>query len=338
MQLNGDMKISDSAAAELAELERILEEELSKGNPFITRESLRILRGGGKRLRPLLTILFASAGGGCDRQRVLYTAAAIETLHMATLVHDDTIDNASHRRGVETTFRRHGIHTAIYTGDWMLLRSLQILAKAGEQDSVTIGLLNTLADGMERICAGEIDQYVGRGRIPGVRKYFERVRGKTAAMFAAACAAGARASGATEEDIRRALAFGEDFGIAFQIRDDLMDMESTGAKSGKPVEHDLREGIITLPVILACGRSPRFRDDLRAFLQDPRHASVSGILREAAALGGPQLARAQCMIYIDRCYDYIGGMPPGRAAEDLRGLVSAVFREIREPLGGPADA
>ncbi|MHB1453325.1 MAG: polyprenyl synthetase family protein [Saccharofermentanales bacterium] len=330
MQTNNSLNISDSAAAELQELERVLEQELSKGSPFITKEALRVLRSGGKRLRPLLTILFSMTGAAYDSRRTLYTAAAIETMHMATLVHDDTIDNAGQRRGIDTTFKKHGIHTAVYTGDWMLLKSLQMLSKAGEPDSVTTEVLNTLADGMEFVCNGEIDQYFGRGKIPTAKVYFQRIRGKTAALFGASCAAGAKIAGLSDSMIRTASEFGESFGIAFQIRDDMIDMISTDAKAGKPVENDLREGIITLPVLLACNGSKSFKSMVRSFLEDPDHLSVARIIKEAVDHGALTLAREQCNTYISRCIILLDSMPEGQASVDLRNLISLVFPDFMD--------
>lgn len=330
MQTNNSLNISDSASAELQELERILEQELSKGSPFITKEALRVLKSGGKRLRPLLTILFSMTGEAYDSGRTLYTAAAIETMHMATLVHDDTIDNAGQRRGIDTTFKKHGIHTAVYTGDWMLLKSLQMLSKTGEPDSVTTEVLNMLSEGMEFVCNGEIDQYFGRGKIPTTKIYFQRIRGKTAALFGASCAAGAKIAGLSDSMIRSASEFGESFGIAFQIRDDMIDMVSTDVKAGKPVENDLREGIITLPVLLACSRSKAFKTMVRSYLEDPDHLSVSLIIKETVAHGGLVLAREQCDSYIARCITFLDSIPPSQATDDLRNLISLVFPDFTD--------
>ncbi|MHB8961796.1 MAG: polyprenyl synthetase family protein [Saccharofermentanales bacterium] len=328
MHTYNNVNISDSAASELLKLEVILEQELSKGSPFITKEALRVLKSGGKRLRPLLTILFSMTGKQYESERTLYAAAAIETMHMATLVHDDTIDNAGQRRGIDTTFKKHGIHTAVYTGDWMLLKSLQMLAKTGEPDSVTTGLLNTLASGMEFVCNGEIDQYFGRGKIPAAKTYFQRIRGKTAALFGASCAAGAKLAGLSDDMIRYASGFGENFGIAFQIRDDMIDMVSTDAKAGKPVENDLREGIITLPVLLACNESKAFKARVRTFLADPDHSSVSPIIRDTIANGGLVLARQKCDAYITECYRLTGLLPQCQATDDLKHLLTVVFPDF----------
>ena len=331
MQTNSSsLTISAPVLSEIRELERILEQELSKGSPFITKEALRVLRSGGKRLRPLLTILFAMTGSEYDAGRARYAAASIETMHMATLVHDDTIDNAEQRRGIDTTFKKHGIHTAVYTGDWMLLKSLRMLSRGDTSDSVSTELLGMLAEGLEYVCSGEIDQYFGRGRIPTLKTYFKRITGKTAALFGAACSAGAKIAGLSDAQVRTAAEFGENFGIAFQIRDDILDMMSTDIKAGKPVENDLREGIVTLPVLLACNRSKAFRETVKSYLSDPDHSSASTIIRQAVVHGGLQLAEAQCAIYISRCREALDDFPSGPATDDLRILVDTVFPPLPE--------
>jgi heptaprenyl diphosphate synthase len=329
MQTNSSLNISARASSEIRELERILEQELSKGSPFITKEALRVLRSGGKRLRPLLTILFAMTGPRYESERARYAAASIETMHMATLVHDDTIDNADQRRGIDTTFKKHGIHTAVYTGDWMLLKSLQMLSRGGEADTVSTELLNMLSEGLEYVCSGEIDQYFGRGKIPTTKTYFKRITGKTAALFGASCSAGAKIADLSDHEVRIAAEFGENFGIAFQIRDDILDMMSTDIKAGKPVENDLREGIVTLPVLLACNRSTSFRESVKSYLLDPDHSSASNIIRQAIAHGGLRLAGEQCTIYIDRCMESLESFPPGPAIQDLRNVVTTVFPPLQ---------
>ncbi len=325
MLINDTIQISEKAFAELELLEELLERELSQGNAFISGEALRLLRSGGKRLRPLLTILFSGLGGTYDRDTTLRAAASIETMHMATLVHDDTIDNAEQRRGIDTTFKKHGIHTAVYTGDWMLLRSLKILSPEKTESNKLKGLLDILSDGLEMVCNGEIDQYYGRGRIPSKNEYFSRIKGKTASMFGAAAMIGAKAGELPDILVKLAYDFGMAFGIAFQIRDDIIDMGNTGVIAGKPVKNDLREGIITLPVLLACENSTAFRHKLERFLKDPSGSSESEIVHEAAENGGITSAEHECSKYVSACLSYLKKIPAMYKTNEIHDLVGSVF-------------
>ncbi len=313
---------------ELNELERLLGEELSKGNSYVSKEALRLLKSGGKRLRPLFTLLFAMSGDSYHSSQALHAAASIETMHMATLIHDDTIDNATHRRGIDTTFAKHGIHTAVYTGDWMFVKSLQLLSGTTEEATVKADLLHMLAKAMEAVCDGEISQYYGRGAIPSISTYFSRIKGKTAAMFVAACVAGAKIAGLSDEQVTASQHFGENFGIAFQIIDDLIDVESTLEVAGKPVKNDLNEGIITLPVLMACRESKTFRSMVRAFLQHPTGPALAQI-REAAVLHkGIALSKKECSRYISRCISCLKQLPEVEAMDE----VAAVLRKVFSPI------
>ncbi len=325
MHINDNIAISPVTAGELIKLEKLLTDELSKGNAFISGEALRILKSGGKRLRPVITLLFSHFGNPVDIKLALKASAAIEIMHMATLVHDDTIDNAEQRRGIDTTFKKHGIHTAVYTGDWMLLRSLKMMSSDKENDQKLGLLLDSLSDGLEMVCNGEIDQYYGRGRIPSMSEYFSRIKGKTEAMFGAAAMIGARVADMADDHVRLAYDFGMDFGTAFQIRDDIIDMGTTGISAGKPVTNDLREGIITLPVLLACEKSKRFRKMVEDFLSAPAESSASEIIKEAIRAGGIGSAAQWCSTYVSKCVAHLSNMPESPAVKEIDDLVKSIF-------------
>jgi heptaprenyl diphosphate synthase len=323
-----DSFLSSLARDELISLEELLKKELSKGNPFIVKEVLRLLNSGGKRIRPLLTILFSMLGETYDSKQALLGAAALETMHMATLVHDDTIDNSAKRRGIDTTFQKHGTHTAIYTGDWLLVKSLQILSATNDETAIKSELLNMLSQAMESVCSGEIDQYYARGTIPGTDKYFSRIKGKTAALFVAASVFGATISRLTEPQIKIAAGFGENFGIAFQILDDIIDIESSYQIAGKPVKNDLNEGIITLPVILACKKSGEFKLKVAKYLNDPDISLLSEIRDFSISLGGVDSAYKICRKHVKACLDLLDKLPDANAKTDIEQVVRSVFKSV----------
>lgn len=320
--------ISKIVENELQIMENLLHTELSKGNLFIAKEAIRLLKSGGKRIRPIFTILFSLLGTAYNSKQAVSIAAAIETMHMATLIHDDTIDNAATRRGIETTFIRHGIHTAVYTGDWMFIKSLQLLSQTNDGTPVSSEILHKLAQAMESVCDGELDQYFGRGRIPKISKYYSRIKRKTGSLFIAASVSGAKIAELTDKQIQAASKFGENFGIAFQIQDDIIDIVSSTDIAGKTVRSDLNEGIITLPILLACKISPQFNTKVELFLNDPSSYTPSYIRDEAINLDCIALSRKECRRFIRKCLSNLDLLPHNFASDEIRRIVANVFASI----------
>lgn len=204
----------------------------------------RLVEAGGKRLRPLLVMLAARLGPQQDPLRAAALAAAIELIHDATLVHDDYVDRAPIRRGRPTVAAAEGASQAVAIGDYYFAKSTRVIAELGNRD-----VTSTVAAAMETICLSQMDDVRLRGIYPGdYEVYLQVVRGKTAALFAAACRAGAQLSGAAPEMADRLASFGDLLGIAFQMADDLLDYSET---SGKPRGQDIRERVVSLPLIYA---------------------------------------------------------------------------------------
>jgi heptaprenyl diphosphate synthase len=321
--------LTSDVQSELEAVESLLRREMSKGNSRVSREAVRLLEGGGKRIRPLLMILFARLGDHYQFEKVLPAAASIEAMHMATLVHDDTIDNADQRRGIETTFKKHGIHTAVYTGDWILVKSLQFLSSGNSDFSLQSTQLNLLANSMESVCNGEIEQYFGRGSIPSKFHYYSRIKEKTAALFIASCVFGIHATELDQQHKKLAADFGEHFGIAFQIQDDILDIFSSSQDAGKPVKNDLREGIITLPVIYACQHSSTFRRKVLQYLNAPEQELLFDILQETRESKGMETATEDCRKHVRSCYSILSEFSAVPAVEDLSSLISHIFLPIK---------
>ncbi|HBQ65015.1 MAG TPA: hypothetical protein DD727_08895 [Clostridiales bacterium] len=231
---------------EMKAAEEILLKEFDKPAAVADHVVARLFHSGGKRLRPALLLACALAGR-FPGEKALLSAAAIEMMHTATLVHDDIVDQAEMRRGERTLSNSFGLHTAVYAGDYLFVKSLACLARAGLKTSH----LDDVARGIQAVCLGEMDQYFGRGSIPGVRQYLKRILGKTAALFAASSALGATLGRFPEKQVRAFGRFGGYLGMGFQIRDDLLDLTSDPRSMGKPVFCDLRQGVVTLPFILA---------------------------------------------------------------------------------------
>ncbi|MBI2874976.1 MAG: polyprenyl synthetase family protein [Firmicutes bacterium] len=233
------------------------------GESLASRICIHLQEAGGKRLRPGLTLLAAQFGPKGPSDQLYRVAAAVEITHMATLVHDDTIDEAETRRGIPTINARWDDGTAILAGDMLFAKAVSLLASVGQPR-----LLWIMADAIGAMCQGEIQQLDRRNDLNQEEiHYLERVEKKTAVFIAAACQMGALVSGADEETGLRLRGYGLNVGMAFQIIDDLLDLvQASDSHSGKPVGLDLKKGVFTLPLIYALndnGKGDFFRTQLQ---------------------------------------------------------------------------
>lgn len=237
---------------ELAIVERELQATLQTPEPLLTETTTHLLKAGGKRLRPALSLL----GGKCSNfslERVVPLAVALELIHMATLVHDDVVDAAMTRRGIPTIKARWGNRVSTQVGDYLFAQSLLLIARYNEPL-----IPRVLAKTSVKMCEGEIQQISSSFEAKQtVKDYFYRINRKTALLIAASCQLGAVACGAPEEIHIALRRYGHNIGMAFQITDDILDLVAEQRQLGKPVGSDLRQGIITLPVIYALEYSPQ---------------------------------------------------------------------------------
>lgn len=218
-----------------------------------------LVQAGGKRLRPALYLLCAR--GGVPKQAELTPiAVAIELIHMATLVHDDIIDNAATRRGRPTANARWGNHSSVLTGDYLFAKAFSA-AMVAEKN-----MLKILTDVICNICEGEIVQLKESFNAEqDEADYRHRIAQKTADFIAASCELGAISGGLDEKSVLQVREYGYALGMAFQITDDILDITASAEQLGKPVGNDLRQGIVTLPVIYALKNSPH-SDELRSII------------------------------------------------------------------------
>jgi len=260
------------------------------------------LSAGGKRVRPLLTLLCARRGETAS-EPVLRAATAVELLHMATLVHDDVLDRADLRRGRPTVAHRYGTATAVSAGNYLLARAFSELVGAGVPDAVD--LLSATAVGLSE---GEVLQraeaYAVRLRVDA---YIRRCERKTADLFAAACKLGALLSDVGDEAADAVGEYGRLIGIGFQVFDDILDCCGDEAATGKRPGTDVRDGTITLPLIYALEARP----DLAAMLESPGldDAAVASILAVVAGSGAVQRARDDALRYIEKARSVLASCP-----------------------------
>ncbi len=236
----------------LKAMENLLSQYIESNSPLLTEASLHLFQAGGKRIRPAFALLSGRCCG-VDSNSMLPLAAALELIHMASLVHDDVVDNSFTRRGISTVKAQWGNKVSLHTGDYLLAKSLLLISQY-EQPQVA----KIIADVSVEMCEGEIQQ-IATAHDPGqtIKDYFYRINRKTAMLISASCRLGAVVSNAPAV-LERALArYGHYLGMAFQIVDDILDLTAEQKELGKPVGSDFRQGIITLPTIYALRHSQK---------------------------------------------------------------------------------
>lgn len=230
----------------LIKTEEYIRTLLRSDNKEIEESALYLLDSGGKRLRPGL-LLLSGYCGTFDEEKLIPMAAAVEIIHMASLVHDDIVDDTPLRRGKPTIAKAKGKQAALLTGNFMLTKAVNAVVSAGDATIRTVAL-ETAAE----MCRGEFSQLEARETPDfSAEHYLLRVKRKTANLISAACAIGAYTTGADNSTIEKMKNFGEKIGIAFQITDDILDYTANSEKFGKAVGSDIIEGLATMPLICA---------------------------------------------------------------------------------------
>ena len=270
---------------ELEQVEALLRERPPEQHPAIGGAVEHLADGGGKRLRPAL-VLLSSYLCGAERQRAVYAAVGVEMLHTATLVHDDLIDGALMRRGVETLNAQWTPAATVLTGDYVFARAAYLVAQTG-----SVRLMQRFAETLMTICNGEIRQlFDGKSASLSREAYERRIYAKTASLIVLSTEAGAILSEAGEETISALRTYGDRVGTAFQIMDDVLDFVADRDVLGKPVGSDLRQGLVTLPVLLFLETEPDHPVVLRALEEIPSREVAEEAARIVAA--SPALEQA----------------------------------------------
>lgn len=279
--------------------------------PLIPALAGHLIAGGGKRMRPMLTLAGAELiGYGGSRHYKL--AAAVEFIHTATLLHDDVVDGSDMRRGKKTANIVYGNPATVLVGDFLFSRSFELMVEDG-----SIKVLRILSNAAAVITEGEVDQLIAQRQIEtSEERYLSIINAKTAALFAAACRIAAVVAERPEADELALDSYGRNLGIAFQLADDAIDYDSNAAEMGKDQGDDFREGKMTLPVILAYARG---NDEERTFWQQAiagdRNSDAD--LAHAIALIGKHDAvhatRERARHYAQRAIDAIAAFPASAA-------------------------
>lgn len=290
-------------------------------NPLITEAIKRMLAAGGKRLRPRITLLAAEANGA-NAEDHLHLAAYMELIHVATLIHDDVVDNAQTRRGVNATAVDYGNRISVLAGDYLFAWIFKNVTSQYPAPVPNI-LSATLAD----ICDGEVLQLRALGNLDlPLAAYIEIVMKKTASLFAASAECGAIMGGASGHAVKALHDFGLYYGIAFQMMDDLLDVTADAQALGKPVGNDLQERKVTIPLILALSRADgQARRMVERFYDGRDNGEAAPVIEVIARCGGIDATREHIARYARWARLSLAPLDGSPAKTELERLADAIL-------------
>lgn len=325
-QLNIDLAAIDAA------LREVVESDPDLPQPSLVFDSIQnLIAAGGKRLRPMLAIVGSRFGKPDCQEAVRRAGALLEYMHMASLVHDDIIDRSDLRRGKPTLHTVTGVHTAVHVANYMMARAIEWAAQEGEQaaeeheadeDEVARRSAQTASLATD-LCLGEYDQLQNRFNFDlSIDQYLDKTRRKTALLMAECLKVGASAAEADAAVCELLYRFGEAIGMAFQIRDDILDFSSSPSTIGKPTGADLRNGNVTLPVLLAL-HDPHAAPVLRSLHAGSTAAEMDESIRLIQQSGAIEQALGMASAYGTEARHIIAQLDHYEASKDLRTLATA---------------
>ncbi|MCS7462471.1 polyprenyl synthetase family protein [Paenibacillus doosanensis] len=303
---------------DISYIEKELERSIDTDHAMLRETSVHLLKAGGKRIRPIFVLLGAKFGT-YDLTRVKHVAVPLELIHMASLVHDDVIDDAETRRGQLTVRSKWDNRVAMFTGDYIFAKALHVATGLGNP-----AIHQTLSKAILEMSIGEMEQIrLFFNAEQTVRDYLLRIRRKTALLIAISCQLGAIAADADEWVSNRLYSFGYNVGMAFQIRDDLLDLCGTEKEIGKPPGSDIRQGNITIPVIYALrepGLQAPLMQELRRIQEADGQIDVSRFIGLIRGSQGIRQAEELANRYIDKAIAVLHSLPDIQAKKDLIGV------------------
>jgi heptaprenyl diphosphate synthase len=317
----------------MAQVEARLTRATASREPWVEDAAAHLLRAGGKRFRPLLTLLAAQLGGGLN-QLVIDAAAVVELTHLASLYHDDVMDDAPTRRGSPSAHQVYGTTVAILTGDLLFARASQIVAGLGTE------VARIQAETFELLCLGQIHETTGpRDDQDPIETHLEVLADKTGALIATSARLGAMLADAPPDQVEAVAAYGLAVGVAFQLTDDIIDLTSPAEVSGKTPGTDLREGVRTMPQLLIEAAAARdlaagitSSDDI-ALAEAMRgdlssDAALAGLVRRIQANPALDQARAMARTWAERATAELAGLPSSPAKQALVEVADLFVRRL----------
>ncbi len=316
-----DAALEASVRAALDEIETGLRQAVHSDDEFVAGAAGYLVDAGGKRFRPLVSVLAAHFGDP-SRSELVPAAIVVELTHLATLYHDDVMDEAAVRRGAASANARWDNTIAILTGDFLFSRASNLLADLGPY------AVRLQAQTFERLVIGQIRETVGpRAGVDPIEHYLAVLADKTGSLIATAAEFGAHYAGVDQGVVDKLRSFGQQIGVAFQISDDILDIASDSIESGKTPGTDLREGVATLPALYALRSGEPAGARLRSLLSGPlvdddEHAEALSLLRSSDALAE---SRATLKSYAQTARSLLTDLPELPARDALRTLTDVVI-------------
>lgn len=320
-----DPELAHTVAAGLESVEKLMIAELSDGEDFLTEAALHLAKAGGKRFRPLFTVLTGQLGPKPTDESIVTAATVVELVHLATLYHDDVMDEASMRRGAESANSRWGNSVAILAGDYLFAHASRLVSTLGPE------AVRIIAETFAELVTGQMRETIGvkRDEDP-VAHYLRVVWEKTGSLIAACGRFGGTFSGGDSDHVAALERLGDAVGTAFQISDDIIDISSASEQSGKTPGTDLREGVHTLPVLYALGEEGEDGDRLRVLLDGP--VTDDDAVTEALALlqRSPGMAKAKATLgdFAAKAHAELDTLPSGPANDALGRLVNYTVERV----------
>lgn len=312
----GDAELNAVITEGMQRVEDKLRHELSQGADFVSEKVLHLTKAGGKRFRPMFALLASNYGTSPLSDDVIKAAVVVEATHLATLYHDDVMDEAEKRRGVESANSRWNNSVAILAGDILLAHASRIMGELGAETVLHF------ADTFEVLVTGQMRETIGAGSSNPVEHYMKVIEEKTGVLIATAGYLGAMHAGASPDHIKALQGYGAAIGMVFQIVDDFIDIFSDSLDSGKTPGTDLREGIFTLPVLYALEEDSPVGDELRSILTGPLtdDAQVARVLELLSQSTGRERALADVRHYLAEAESHLAALPDNPTTEALRNL------------------
>ena len=314
-----DSNLEKELAHGLDEVENLLSSHIKGDYPLVVETSRHLVEAGGKRFRPLIALIASHFGNGQNRE-VIEAAVVCELTHVATLYHDDVMDEAPLRRGVESANNRWGNTVAILTGDYLFSKASDLLADLGPE------AVRLQAKTFERLVIGQIQETQGPADgVDPLAHYIEVVANKTGSLIATSARFGALLSGASAAEVETLTTFGEKIGIAFQLADDVIDIASDSSQSGKTPGTDLKEGVPTLVTLQIMKSNNPADAHLKSLLSAPMDdATVAQVIPQLRNHQALQDARSYLHQLAKESQDLLQSLPQGAARQALENLCLAI--------------
>ncbi|WP_144679414.1 heptaprenyl diphosphate synthase component II [Bacillus altitudinis] len=299
-------------------IEKELEQTVRSDYALLSEAGLHLLQAGGKRIRPVF-VLLSGMFGDYDINKIKYVAVALELIHMASLVHDDVIDDAELRRGKPTIKAKWDNRIAMYTGDYLFARSLEYMTKINHPMAHEI-----LSKMVVELCLGEIEQVKDKYNMgQNLRTYLRRIKRKTALLIAGSCQLGAIAAGTDEKTHKALYWFGYYVGMSYQIIDDVLDFTATEEELGKPVGGDLLQGNVTLPVLYAL-QNPTLEGQLKLINSETTEKQLKPVIEHLKQTDAIDRSIRVSEMYLKKAFEQLDQLPRGRAKSSLASIAKYI--------------